>query len=208
MKNPSIVLTLTLFFSAILIAQGAPKASGPSGDQKIEPQISVAAAATADKDYVIGADDILHISVWKEPEMTATLPVRTDGKISIPLINEVVAAGLTPYELQQEITKRTSEFVARPQVTVIVTEVHSKKVYVVGEVIHPGTYSFSSGLTALQALTTAGGLNQFANAKRIVVLRKQGPSGVTLHFDYNAVVRHGDVKADIDLKPGDTIIVR
>jgi polysaccharide export outer membrane protein len=89
-----------------------------------------------------------------------------------------------------------------------VTEVHSKKVYVVGEVLHPGTYSFSSGLTALQALTTAGGLNQFANAKRIVVLRKQGSSGVTLHFDYNAVFRHGDIKADIDLRPGDTIIVR
>ncbi|MGA3126635.1 MAG: polysaccharide biosynthesis/export family protein [Candidatus Korobacteraceae bacterium] len=208
MRNPFIFLLSTLFFSAILVAQVAPQASVPSGDQETEAQISAAAAAAADKDYVIGADDVLHISVWKEPEMTVTLPVRTDGKISMPLINEVVAAGMTPYALQQEITKRSSEFVARPQVTVIVTEVHSKKVYVVGEVLHPGTYSFSSGLTALQALTTAGGLNQFANAKRIVVLRKQGSSGVTLRFDYNAVVRHNDLKADIDLKPGDTIIVR
>ena len=205
MRNPASFLLLTLFFSAVLVAQKAPQASGPSGDPKLETKVQT---PPADKDYVIGADDILHINVWKEPEMTVTLPVRTDGKISVPLINEVVAAGLTPYELQQQITKRATEFVARPQVTVIVTEVHSKKVYIVGEVIHPGTYPFSSKLTALQALTTAGGLTQFANTKRIVILRKEGSSGVTLPFDYKAVVRRGDIGADIDLKPGDTIIVR
>jgi polysaccharide export outer membrane protein len=191
--------------SAALLAQEVPQVSSPSGDRKPEPQVT---APTADKDYVIGPDDVLHISVWKEPEMTVTLPVRSDGKISMPLINEIVAAGLTPYALQQEIAKRTSEFVARPQVTVIVNEVRSKKVYIVGEVARPGTYPFSSGLTALQALTTAGGLNQFANAKRIVILRKQDSTGVTLHFDYNAVVRRGDIRADIDLKPGDTMVVR
>jgi len=205
MRNPFSLLLLTLCMSAVLLAQEAPKAPTPSGDRKPEPQVT---APVADKDYVIGADDVLHISVWKEPDMTVTLPVRSDGKISMPLIDEIVAAGLTPYALQQEVTKRASEFVSRPQVTVIVNEVRSKKIYIVGEVVHPGTYPFSSGLTALQALTTAGGLNQFANTKRIVVLRKQDSTGVTLHFDYNAVVRHGDIKADIDLKPGDTVVVR
>jgi polysaccharide export outer membrane protein len=205
MRNPFNLLLLTLFISASLVAQQAPQPSAPSAERKPEPLVTV---PTADKDYVIGPDDVLHVSVWKEPEMTVTLPVRSDGKISMPLINEIVAAGLTPYALQQEIAKRASEFVARPQVTVIVNEVRSKKIYVVGEVAHPGTYPFSSGLTALQALTTAGGLNQFANAKRIVVLRKQDSTGVTLHFDYNAVVRHGDIKADIDLRPGDTLVVR
>jgi len=205
MRKSFSLLLLTLCMSATLVAQGGPQAPVPSGDRKPEPQVI---APVADKDYVIGADDLLHISVWKEPEMTVTLPVRSDGKISMPLINEIMAAGLTPYALQQEIAKRTSEFVARPQVTVIVNEVRSKKIYIVGEVARPGTYPYSSGLTALQALTTAGGLNQFANAKRIVILRKQDSTGVTLHFDYNAVVRHGDIKADIALRPGDTMVVR
>lgn len=205
MRNLFSLLLLTLCMSAVLVGQEAPQAKAPGADRKPEPQVI---ATTADKDYVIGTDDVLHISVWKEPEMTVTLPVRSDGKISMPLINEIVAAGLTPYALQQEIAKRTAEFVARPQVTVIVNEVRSKKIYIVGEVARPGTYPFSSGLTALQALTTAGGLNQFANAKRIVILRKQDSAGVTLHFDYNAVVRHGDIRADIVLKPGDTMVVR
>jgi len=201
------LVLFSLFISAVLVAQEAPQASAPREVRKAETQVAPAAAA-ADNDYVIGPDDVLRISVWKEPEMNVTLPVRSDGKISMPLINEVVAAGLTPFGLQQEIAKRALEFVARPQVSVVVVEVRSKKIYIVGEVTRPGTYPYASGLTALQALTTAGGLNQFANSKRIVVLRKQNSAAVTLHFDYNAVVRHGDIKADIDLKPGDTIVVR
>jgi len=159
-------------------------------------------------DYLIGADDILHISVWREPEMTTTVPVRPDGKISLPLIGEVEAAGLTPTALQRSITIKAEKFVTNPQVTVMVTDVRSKRVYVVGEVMRPGSYSVAPGMTALQAITAAGGLNQYANSRKIFIMRKENGNLTRLLFNYHAVVSGRDLNADIAIKAGDTLIVR
>jgi len=167
-----------------------------------------ATAAGKDTDYVIGAEDVLHVNVWKEPDMTVTVPVRPDGKISLPLINDVKAAGLTPIALQEDLTERLKKFITNPQVTVVVTAINSKRVFVVGEVMRPGAISMMPGMTALQAITTAGGLSQFANAKKIFVLRTENGVPEKLPFRYNDVIKGENLKDDVPLKAGDTIVVR
>jgi len=129
-------------------------------------------ASVAGPDYIIGADDTLHISVWKEPELTESLPVRPDGKISMPLLNDVVAAGLTPTKLAESITDRLKKYIADPHVTVVVTAMNSQKIYVLGEVLHPGTTLLQPNMTVLQALASSG-FTPFANTKGIYILRNE-----------------------------------
>src|SRR5437660_10352464 len=119
-------------------------------------------ASVAGPDYVIGADDTLHISVWKEPDLTETLPVRPDGKISLPLLNDVQAAGLTPMQLADSLTEKLKKYLADPRVTVVVTQMNSQRVYILGEVLHSGALPLLPNMTVLQALATAG-FTQFAN---------------------------------------------
>ena len=194
--------TLALAFFALLLI--TPALAQTMGGTAVMP----AQSPGVGPDYLIGADDILHISVWREQEMTTTVPVRPDGKISLPLIGEVEAAGLTPTALQQSITNKAEKFVTNPQVTVMVTDVRSKRVYVVGEVMRPGSYSMTPTMTALQAITAAGGLTPYANSRRIFVMRKEGGNATRVQFNYHAVVSGRDLNADIALKPGDTVIVR
>src|SRR6201993_294606 len=137
----------------------------PAADKPQSEPVSVAGP-----DYVIGADDMLHISVWKEPDLTETLPVRPDGKISLPLLNDVVAAGLTPTQLADSITIKLKKYLSDPRVTVVVTAMNSQKVYVMGEVAHTGPMALQPNMTVLQALASAG-FTQFANTKGIYVLR-------------------------------------
>src|SRR2546425_566298 len=126
----------------------------------------------APSDYVIGADDTLHITVWKENDLTATLPVRPDGKISLPLLNDVPAAGLTPMQLADSITEKLKKYIADPRVTVVVTAMNSRRIFVTGEVLHPGTMPLLPNMTMLQALSTAG-FTQFADLKGIYLLRME-----------------------------------
>lgn len=165
-----------------------------------------AAAAGAAADYVIGPDDTLHVSVWKEPDLTATLPVRPDGKISLPLLNDVPAAGLTPMQLASSITEKLKKYIADPRVTVVVTAMNSRRIFVTGEVLHPGAMPLLPNMTVLQALSSAG-FTQFANVKGIYILRTENGRQVKLTFNYKDVVKGNHPEQNIMLKPGDTVVV-
>lgn len=163
-------------------------------------------SANVGSDYVIGADDTLHISVWKEPDLTETLPVRPDGKISMPLLNDVMAAGLTPLQLRDMITERLKKYIADPRVTVVVTGMNSRRVFVTGEVTHTGPMTLLPHMTMLQALAQAG-FTQFANPKGIYLLRTESGKQQKLPFNYKEVVKGNHPEQNIELRPGDTIVV-
>jgi polysaccharide export outer membrane protein len=162
-------------------------------------------SAPADANYVIGPQDMLDISVWKEEQLTKTVPVRPDGKISMPLLNDVQAAGLTPTQLANQITESLKKFVTDPQVTVIVREINSQRVYLLGEVARAGAYPLLPNMTVLQALSSAGGFTQFANLKKIYVLRVENGKQEKFPFNYKHALESPD--QNILLKAGDTIVV-
>jgi polysaccharide biosynthesis/export protein len=156
--------------------------------------------------YVIGADDVLLVSVWKEPDLTITLPVRPDGDISLPLLSDVPAAGLSPTQLAASITEKLRKYVADPRVTVIVTQINSQKVYVTGEVLHTGAIPLLPNMTVLQALADAG-FTQFANTKGIYVLRTESGRQQKIAVNYKRLVKGQAIEQNVMLKPGDTIVV-
>ena len=164
-------------------------------------------AAKGDSTYVIGPEDVLDVKVWKEPDISRTVPVRPDGKISLPLLNDVQAAGLEPMQLQAVITEGLKKFISDPQVTVIVMQINSRRIYVLGEVARPGAFPMLPNMTVLQALSAAGGFSQFAKLSAIYVLRTENGHQVTLPFNYKEVVRGVRPEQNIALKPGDTLVV-
>ena len=164
-------------------------------------------AAAADPKYVIGPDDILNINVWKEGEVSAVVPVRPDGKISIPLLSDIQAAGLTPIQLSSSITEQLQKYLNQPRVTVIVTTINSRHVYVLGEVSRSGAYSLLPNMTVLQILSMAGNFTQFADSKNIYVLRNKEGKEEKHPFNYRAVVRGQAPEQNIVLEPGDTVVV-
>jgi polysaccharide biosynthesis/export protein len=167
-----------------------------------------APAQTVSPDYILGNDDVLAISVWREPEITRTVPVRPDGKLSLPLIGEIQAKGLTPKQLQANVTLALRSYLANPEVTVIVQEVRSQKFNILGEVARPGSYPLSKSTTVVDALALAGGFRDFAKIKKIYILREQ-PNGSPLKipFNYKDVVERNRFEQNVELKPNDTIIV-
>jgi polysaccharide export outer membrane protein len=184
--------------AAVMLAQTNPQ---PKGNEPASAEASDAAS-----DYVIGADDTLHISVWKEPDLTETLPVRPDGKISMPLLDDIQAAGMTPVSLKALITEKLKKFIADPRVTVVVTGMNSRRVFVTGEVTHSGPMTLLPQMTVLQALAQAG-FTQFANTKAIYILRTENGKQTKLQFNYKEVVKGNTPEQNIALKPGDTIVV-
>ena len=163
-------------------------------------------ASSSDSDYVIGSDDMLRISVWKEPDLSETLPVRPDGKISMPLLNDIPAAGLTPVQLKDSITEKLKKFIADPRVTVVVTAMNSRRIFVSGEVVHSGPMVLLPHMTMLQALSQAG-FTQFANPKGIYLLRTENGKQQKLPFNYKDVIKGNHPEQNIVLKPGDTVVV-
>jgi polysaccharide export outer membrane protein len=157
--------------------------------------------------YRIGPQDMLQIDVWKEPEITRLVPVRPDGKISLPLLNDVQAAGLTPMELANVISEGLKKYINNPQVTVSVSTINSRRAYVTGEVTKPGAFALLPNMTVLQALTSAGGFTQFAKIKGIYVLRTDGSKQTKIPFNYKAVVEGKKPEENIALQPGDTVVV-
>jgi polysaccharide export outer membrane protein len=193
----------------VLASMAAAQANAKANDE--------AKPATADKaqaeptsvagpDYKIGADDMLHISVWKEPDLTETLPVRPDGKISLPLLNDVTAAGLTPSQLADSIGTKLKKYLSDPRVTVIVTAMNSQKIYVLGEVTHTGTMPLQPNMTVLQALASAG-FTQFANTKGIYLLRTENGKQQKIPVNYRALLKGASIDQNLVLRPGDTIVV-
>jgi polysaccharide export outer membrane protein len=158
--------------------------------------------------YVIGAEDILSINVWKEQEMSRQVPVRPDGMISLPLLGDVKASGLTPLQLQDLLATDLKKYISDPQVTVIVTQVNSLAFNVVGEVLKPGYYPLTRRMTVLDAIAMAGGFRDFAKIKKIYVLRSEADGKqVRLPFNYKNVVKGKNASQNIELQPRDTLVV-
>jgi polysaccharide biosynthesis/export protein len=211
--KPAAYMLLGLSLAAVSIRAQEPKkpevqpstannASGKSGGQTAD------AVAANDTTYKIGPQDILRIDVWKEPEVTRSgLPVRPDGKISLPLLNDVQATGLSPLELSKVITEGLKKFMNNPQVTVSVMEINSRRVYVTGEVARPGVFSLLPNMTVLQALTNSGGFTQFARTKGIYVLRNESGKQVKYPFNYKDVINGKHAEQNIELQSGDIVVV-
>ena len=161
-----------------------------------------------DDSFVIGANDVLAINVWKEPDVSRSVPVRSDGKISLPLAGEVQAAGLTPLKLEQDIAGKLQSFISEPEVTVIVQQINSQKFNILGMVSKPGSYSLANSSTVLDAIAAAGGFRDFAKQKSIYVLR-HNPNGTEarLPFNYKDVVKGKNPDQNIKLQPNDTIVI-
>jgi polysaccharide biosynthesis/export protein len=159
-------------------------------------------------DYIIGPDDLLSIVFWRDQQLSTDALVRPDGKISIPLLDDVQAAGLTPKQLRDRLVGEARRFVSDPVATVVVRQVNSRKVYITGLVAKPGQYSLTPTMTVLQLIATAGGLLDFAKAKEIRVMRTENGKSVNIRFDYDETTKNpGKTSQNIELKPGDTIIV-
>jgi len=165
-------------------------------------------STAAGEEYVIGAQDVLAINVWHEPELSRSVPVRPDGKISLPLVGDISVSGLTPRLLQARLTKELDSYIRKPQVTVIIQEVNSRKFYIIGQVEKPGTYSLATHVAILDALAMAGGFRDFAKVQQIYLLRLL-PDGSRkrIFFDYKAAVNGKDTYRDIEIQTGDTLVV-
>jgi polysaccharide export outer membrane protein len=158
--------------------------------------------------YVIGHGDILRVSVWKNPELSVeSVPVRPDGKISVPLLNDIQAAGLTPEELKELVTRSLAEFVQNPDVTVVVTQVNSKRVHILGQVARSGAVPLTQDMRVLDAISAAGGFTPFADKGDVKIIRRSGGGEVTYRFDYDAYLKGRAPEANLLLLPGDTIVV-
>ncbi len=155
--------------------------------------------------YMIGSEDNLQITVWKEPSLSGTIPVRPDGMISMNLLGDLPAAGRTPMQLANDITVRLKKYVQDPNVSVVVLAVNSQRIYMVGEVGHVGPIPLAAGMTPLQAIATAGGLSPFANSKKIYIMRTVDGKAQKIPFNYKVALKGGD--QGVELKSGDTIIV-
>jgi polysaccharide export outer membrane protein len=175
--------------------------------QKPDNAAKPAAPAAVDSEYKIGPQDVLRIDVWKEPDITRTIPVRPDGKVSLPLLNDVQAAGLAAHELAMNISKGLEKYINSPQVTVTVMEINSRRVYCTGEVARAGAIPLLPNMTVLQALSSCGGFTQFARIKSIYVLRLVDGKQVKLPFNYKEVVAGKKPEDNILLQPGDVIVV-
>lgn len=196
-------------FAAIVVASGgAPCFAQTSG----APDPAVVAPPAADDaplpaDYVIGPADVLGVVFWREPELSGDVTVRPDGRISLPVIGEISASGLHPEALRKVIRTEAEKYVADPNVQVVVRAINSRKVFVTGRVTEPGAHSLTAPLTVMQALALAGGLTEYANAKEIRIIRTVNGQSQTFKFNYKDVARGKALEQNIQLQPGDTVVV-
>jgi polysaccharide export outer membrane protein len=187
--------------SAATGGQTAPSASGPASANQAPNYAGPVDAAR----YIIGPQDSLQVTVWKEPTLSVTVPVRPDGMISLVLVGDLPAAGMTPMALSADISQRLKKYIQDPVVTVVVLGVESQRIFLVGEVVKVGPLMLTPGMTTLQAIVTAGGLTQFANSKHIYILRKVAGKEQKMPFNYKQALK-GDNQG-VSLLPGDTIVV-
>jgi polysaccharide export outer membrane protein len=210
MRISPVILTgmlLTLSVGGPIQAHQEPAANSSSPKGSSSTVTAATAAPATDTDYKIGPQDVLRIDVWKEPDISRIAPVRPDGRISVPLLNDVQAAGQTPAQLAATLTEGLRKFITNPQVTVSVSEINSRRVYVTGEVTKPGAFPLLPNMTVLQALSSSGGFSQFAKIKGIYVLRVEDGKQVKHPFNYKDVVSGKKPELNIPLQPGDVIVV-
>jgi polysaccharide biosynthesis/export protein len=222
LRNRAILVLTLLMGSWVGAASGQSSTNSASGAKPVLPDSAdtaksgqPAAPDTAPprgpdhpESFVIGVEDILNINVWKEPEMSRTLPVRPDGMITLPLTGEIQAKGLTPVQLQDQIAASLRKFMSDPQVTVIVAEVRSLTFNVVGQVLKPGYYPLTRRMTVLDAIAMAGGFQPFAKQKKVYVLRTRADgTQVKLRFNYKDVIKGKRPDENIELQPRDTLVI-
>jgi polysaccharide export outer membrane protein len=184
------------------------KSDGPVAVASATQPVNAEVNKPHDDSFVIGANDVLAINVWKEPDVSRSVPVRSDGKISLPLAGEIQASGLTPLKLEQDIASKLQNYISEPEVTVIVQQINSQKFNILGMVSKPGSYSLTNSSTVLDAIAAAGGFRDFAKQKSIYVLRRN-PNGTEsrLPFNYKDVVKGKNPDQNVKLQPSDTIVV-
>ena len=189
-------------------AKPTPAVAAPPAPAAVVPAPAPAAPVLAViPDYLIGAEDILSIVFWRDKEMSTEVAVRPDGKITLPLLNEVRAAGLTPGQLKDLLVEESKKYVEDPNVSVVVKQINSRKVFVLGEVGRPGPHPLTAPTTVLQLLAAVGGLKEYADSKKIVVIREENGHQKTFRFNYKDVITGKNLSQNIELIPGDTIIV-
>jgi len=180
----------------------------PQADKEILSRKGTQVEVATDNDqYVIGAEDVLYIHVWKEDAITRTIPVRIDGKISLPLVQEIKAAGLTPLQLKEVLTRKLKEFIENPVVSVTVTEANSYKVYVSGQVKAPGVYRLRSETSVAQIIPMAGGFTDWANQKKILIIRNENGREKRITVNYKKILSGSDPSSNVILKAGDAIVI-
>ncbi len=206
-RHAAALVFLGLLPTPLLLGQQGGSQRGSAQLQASSQGASQSASATADPNYVIGPQDMIDVNVWKEPDLSRSVPVRPDGKISLPLLNDVQASGLTPGQLGVKITSGLAKYMTNPQVTVIVSQINSQRIYILGEVVRAGSFTLLPDMTVLQALSDAGGFTPFANSKKIYVLRQENGKQQKIPFNYKDVISGKDPSQNVALKSGDTIIV-
>jgi polysaccharide export outer membrane protein len=203
MPSISQFIVATLFLAVAMPVSAQPEAS--SAPRPVP--ATGGAAAVLPADYVIGPEDVLGVVFWSDREMAGDVTVRPDGKISIPLLNDVQAAGLTPEQLRAQLERDIAKFLAEPTTTVVVRTINSRKVHIVGNVVRAGTYPLNGDLNVLQFIALAGGLQEYADAKNITIIRKEGGQDRPLKFNFKDVSQGKNLQQNVSLKPGDTVIV-
>ncbi len=198
-----------LLLPAAVTAQQHPASSQPAASSSTVAarEESATVAPALPSGYVIGASDVLSVVFWRDKDMSADVTVRPDGNISLPLLNDVAAAGYTPDQLREKLVEAASKYIEDPNATVVVKEIHSRNVYVTGNVAKPATYALMGDMTVLQLIALAGGLQEYADAKNIVVIRNENGRPKYHQFNYKDVVKQKHVEQNIMLKPGDTVVV-
>jgi polysaccharide biosynthesis/export protein len=205
LTSSALALTLALI-PGLVFAQNKPQPQ-PAPSKPGAAAAPATAPAVTPPDYVIGVDDSLDVVFWQEKEMSASVAVRPDGKISLPLLNEIQAAGRTPEELRAAVTEAASKFVEGPTVTVVVKAINSRKVFITGQVGKPGPYPLIDATTVLQLISMAGGLAEYADSEQIRIVRTENGKTIAQRFNYKDVSKGKNLTQNILLKPGDTIVV-
>jgi len=202
----SFSLCLTLAAASGQTPKSAVRGGSPVAAGDIKTAAEIAEASSGTSQYILGASDVIHVNVWENLELSQTVTVGPDGFVSLPLVGDIHVAGMTGNQLGAMLASRLSAYIVHPQVTVSVVDIRSRKVYVLGQVSKPGGYPLIASINVLQLIAEAGGLNNFAKKGGIVILR-QSPNGVQkINFNYNNVIQ-GEGKQNIDLQPGDTVVV-
>jgi polysaccharide export outer membrane protein len=200
----SLVLSMAVCLAPAVSAQQQAPAVAPSSASA---PATAPAGATLPPGYVIGPDDVLTVVFWREKDMSAEVTVRPDGKISLPLLNDIDAAGITPEQLRLNLEKAAGKLMSEPNASVSVKTINSRKVYITGNVMKPGTFPLTGEMTVLQLIALAGGLQEWADSKNVVILRKQDGRDQRFTFNYKDVTKQKHPEQNIALKPGDTVIV-